>query len=298
MLLVDGNNFLWRAHHVSQDLSSNGVLTGALHVGLSMLIGMADLFPPQRVVFLWDAHPSWRKKIYPDYKGNRSEGSNEEREAVHHQMELFRYVIRHVGIWQIQREGLEADDLAGILVTGNRAMAKFLNERLTLISSDKDWFQLLDVEETVDQIRGWKGKELDRYTATRVLEKYEVPVDRWAEYLALVGDEGDNIPNVYRGMGPVTAKKIINGEKKMDPKGEKQYQTNLLLTRILRDAKDWSLVGGIDTGTRTRNGLMLVEQVLDKYELHSVWQNRRRLWEIGGWTSGAGGSPLRKEPTV
>lgn len=278
MFLVDGNNWCWRAHHVSKGLSSNGKLTGVLHVGLSMLAGMHGLFEPRRVVFLWDTNPSWRVKVYPDYKGNRNTDKQDEREAVHAQMATIREVLHNLGVWQIAVPGHEADDLAGICVTGSRG------KPITLISSDKDWFQLLE-EGRVDQVRGWKGKNLDRVTAADVLKKHDVPVEQWAAYLALVGDPGDNIPNIRKGVGPVMAKKILAGKVDMTMSERLQYDRNLQLTMVLRKANGWTVAQVLDTGERSSSSFNKVERILHQYELYSVFQNRRALWEVGGWRS-------------
>jgi len=282
MILVDGPNFTWRAHHVGKELRSKGRLTGVLHVGLGMLASMTDLFEEQRIIFLWDRSPSFRKAIYPEYKANRDYGDdNEERTAVYAQVDIFRQVLGYIGVWQLEREEHEADDLAGIVSSTHHSQRP-----ITLISSDKDWFQLLRGEHIV-LVRGWKGKTLDRWTAERVFKEHGVPAGRWHEYTALKGDEGDNIPNIRRGIGPVAAKKILAGKMIMTPAEEAVYQRNLQLTTIRRKADGWKLGLEVETGERSEQSWLKLENTLDEYELYSVFNERRKLWIIGKWKENA-----------
>lgn len=278
MILCDANNWMFRSHFAAPKLSSHGVLTGALHVGLSMLAALPNLFEPEQVMFLWDGRHSFRKNIMPTYKANRGDGNSEERQQVFKQMTVFSELLTAIGVGQLKADHLEADDLAGIITT--LLISKF--RKVTLISSDKDWFQQLGPG--VVQIRGWKGTRLDKWTTDTVQQKFHVGPKQWAEYLALVGDKSDNIPNAYRGCGPVAAVKILQGKIPLPESARKQYELNLRVTRI-RTQFQGSGIGRLDLScpSRSESGKATVEDILSEYELFKLWGEKDRLWAIGGW---------------
>ena len=275
MILVDGSNFLWRAHFAGRTLSSKGRLSGALHIGLGMLADFPKNFKPQRVIFLWDGKKSWRKKLEPSYKANRKDST--ERAAVHRQIDVFRDLLQAIGVTQVTADSMEADDLIGMLT-------KILLARkieTTIVSSDKDLFQLL--QNGVLQVRGWTGKKLDIWTRERVEFKYGVKVKDWARYLALIGDKIDNIPNACRGMGPVRAREVLNGGKGLTTEASIQYGKNLMLTTLKRDFKESGLsVDDLKVHERG-DGWSRLENVLEDYELVQLRNDRRAIYQIGGW---------------
>lgn len=232
---------------------------------------------PNKVIFLWDGPRSWRKEIYPAYKGTRHNPSND-RELVHKQIPIFKSVLHAIGITQIEVEHLEADDLAGIMV---EQLKQFSGRTQTLISSDKDWLSLL--RENVVQLRGWKGKKCDWWTADRVLKEYGVEPKDIPRYLALVGDTTDNIPNVSRGTGPVKALKIFWNKLQMTPAEQKQYDFNLRITTILRDKSHVKKTDFQQGSKRTEEDWKFFEDTLIDFELFSVWGMRKQIWELGGW---------------
>ena len=84
LMVVDGNNLLMRAIKAMEhtDLSADGVPTAAVHVFVQSLAGhVADLRPTHLLV-CWDGGAStYRRRIYPDYKGQRSSSYDTERDA-------------------------------------------------------------------------------------------------------------------------------------------------------------------------------------------------------------------------
>ncbi len=276
MILVDGPNFIWRAAFAGGALESKGRPSAALHVGLSMLAAMHGLFTPQRLVFLWDGRQSWRRKLYPEYKANRKDDALVNREAVFAQITVFQSILTCAGMMQVYVDDLEADDLAGLLVKS------FTVRPIVLLSSDKDWFQLLEVD--VTQVRGWSGSKLDVWTADRVLKEKGIPVSQWAQFLALVGDKVDNIPNAGRGIGEVKARRIVQGLDILPEPYTKQYEFNLKLTTIHTQVHQCGLKrSDFKCSAQTTEAWDRLEKLLLDYELYSVWKERRKIRDMGGW---------------
>jgi len=239
-----------------------------------MLLAMHDLFQEQRIMFLWDHKDSWRKKLYPAYKANRQADPErvKERTEVYRQIGLFREVLSAVGITQVEEQGLEADDIAGIIST----RCHLSDRPLTMVSSDKDWYQLLTSSNRI--VKGWTGKKLEEFHAEDVLKKFGVTIENWPKYQALLGESGDNIPKVCRGMGPVTACKVLAGVLPLPPEYQVQYELNLKLTTLRREGKlthKWP--------EQSKEGWKFLEGILTDYELSDLWVSRAKLWQLGKW---------------
>ena len=72
-LLIDGNNFIWRAYY-SGGIADNNVSTGILR-----FVNYAiERFTPDDVVICWDVGKSrWRSDLYPGYKSARKDKQDE-----------------------------------------------------------------------------------------------------------------------------------------------------------------------------------------------------------------------------
>lgn len=279
MILIDGNNLAWKSYYAAPLLQSRGRSTGVLHCGLTMLLHIAEFVEPDRVVFLWDSpSKSWRSAIYPLYKQNRKTDPFV-RKSVHRQIVIFKEILDLLGISHLTVSGLEADDLAGCFSNGT-------NHKYILVSGDKDWFQLLT--SNVRILRGWDGKNADWWDAARLEKEYGFSPKLWPYYLALIGDKVDNIPNVRRGMGPVTAKRLlVGGEKFLGLNNEEMdiFKRNIKLTMILRSSPKAMLP---DPVRRPHEGWVKLSGILRDYELHDVRTRMIKLFDIGGWNDRTG----------
>jgi len=274
ILLVDGNHWIWRSYFAGRNLASHEMATGALHIGLYMLSAFPSMFTPQRVVFLWDGRHPWKKKKFKEYKATRLQ-DEELRSQVYTQMAIFQKILRCCGIAQIQEDGYEADDLAGLMVGSNH------NTEIILVTGDKDWYQLLS--KNVKILKGWSGDRtgLEWVTRKTVRLKYGVKTKDWARYQALTGDAGDNIPRVRRGM---RVKKILaainDGENLcLDVTESDRYFRNLEMTTIKKDGPKLKL----DVTKQTDAGFAEFETILKQFELFQVLTKRTRIWSLGKW---------------
>jgi len=101
----------------------------------------------------------------------------------------------------------EADDSAAAAVK----LATSEGRSVVLYSSDKDWLQLVRSDDpTRPVVVRWvprrDGDEL--YDEPAVLKRFDVTSAQMCDYLAIVGDTGDNVPGV-KGVGPKGAAKIL-----------------------------------------------------------------------------------------
>tara|TARA_Y100001935_G_C17311122_1_gene516361 strand:+ start:1931 stop:4642 length:2712 start_codon:yes stop_codon:yes gene_type:complete len=240
LILVDGSSYLFRAYHALPPLTnSKGEPTGAIIGVLNMLQRLIKDFEPTYIGVVFDAPgPTFRDKIYPEYKANRSATPAD----LISQINPLLAIIKDMGLPLISVSGVEADDVIGTL--SKLACDKKIK---TIISTgDKDLAQL--VNENVTLINTMTGESLDE---NGVKNKFHVKPEQIIDYLALVGDSADNIPGVPK-CGPKTAAKwlaeyqnidniLSNAEKIKGKVGEylrnsiDQLHTSKILTTIKLD---------------------------------------------------------------
>jgi DNA polymerase-1 len=197
VMLIDANNLLIRAIHAAKAKMSddNGYLTGALVIFINMLNKHIKIIDPDRLVLCFDSGPSeYRREIYPAYKAARDYNT-----AVSNIWELTSTFLDLAGLPSIKMEGVEADDLIAYYVRNKR-----LDDRVTIVSSDKDFMQLLE---------GWvqilQPTDSEPLTPFRFRSLYGCKPEQWAQVLAITGDVSDNIPGIP-GFGVKTAIKYLN----------------------------------------------------------------------------------------
>jgi DNA polymerase-1 len=141
--------------------------------------------------------PTQRKLAYSEYKSQRPPTPDPLKVQIH----VIKELINLLGIKLLEIPGYEADDLIAYLTQ----KAKKEGFRVKIYSPDKDVLQLVE-EYQVVVINPISEEVFDE---NKVIEKFGVPPQKLADYLALVGDKTDNIEGV-KGVGPKTAINLLN----------------------------------------------------------------------------------------
>ncbi len=216
VFLVDGSSFVFRAYFqsINQDAKynyrSDGLPTGAIRLFSTKLYqfvreGAVGIRPTHLAILFDKSEDTFRKEIYPDYKGTRREPPDD----LVPQFPLMREAVRAFGLEPIEKAGFEADDLiATYAKEAEKAGADVL-----IISSDKDLMQLVtDRILFYDFESGQKGRpgyrperKIDRQG---VIDYFGVPPEQVIDVQSLVGDTSDNVPGVP-GIGIKTASALI-----------------------------------------------------------------------------------------
>jgi len=203
LVLIDGYSILHRAFYGMPDLTnSRGEHTGAVLGFLNMLGKVVEEEAPDYLAVAFDLHaPTFRHKMYKEYKGNRKPMPEELREQVPRLKEL----LAAMNILTVSREGLEADDILGIL---SKRQEKAGYE-VTIVSGDRDLLQLAS-EHIMVYLPKTKstGTIVEKYYAKDVKAAYGVTPQEFIDVKALWGDTSDNVPGVP-GIGEKTAKELI-----------------------------------------------------------------------------------------
>ena len=152
------------------------------------------------------SHHTFRTECYQEYKANREQMPD----TMQSQMGLIMEGLKAFNIPIYTKEGFEADDVIGTIVT----KASKLGHKTIILTGDQDAFQLIDKEGTVSVLIPSKG-ELINYNWAGVYNKLGIYPDQVVDYKALRGDTSDNIPGI-RGIGEKTAVKLLDRFKTLD----------------------------------------------------------------------------------
>lgn len=203
IVLIDGHSILNRAFYGLPDLTNaEGLHTNAIYGFLTIMFKLLEEEKPEYLTVAFDVHaPTFRHKIYAEYKGTRKPMADELRQ----QVPVIKEVLHAMGVKTIECAGLEADDLIGTL--SNRCENEGME--VTVISGDRDLLQLATEHVKIRIPKTKQGKtEIEDYYAKDVEERYQVTPKEFIDLKALMGDTADNIPGVP-SIGEKTATKII-----------------------------------------------------------------------------------------
>ena len=136
LVLIDGHSILNRAFFGIPDLTNaEGVHTNAVYGFLNILFKIIDEEQPDYLTVAFDVHaPTFRHRMYAEYKGTRKPMAEELRQ----QVPLMKEMLTAMGVVIVEREGYEADDILGTLA--GRAEEAGLS--VSLVSGDRDLLQI------------------------------------------------------------------------------------------------------------------------------------------------------------
>ncbi|MFI3177790.1 MAG: DNA polymerase I [Eubacteriales bacterium] len=191
IVLIDGHSILNRAFYGVPDLTNyEGLHTNAIYGFLNILFKILEEEQPQYLAVAFDLKaPTFRHKLYDQYKGTRKGMPEELRE----QVPLMKEVLTAMGIAIVSKEGYEADDVLGTLATCYEADGC----AVTLVSGDRDLLQIAskEIKIKIPKTKGGKTESYDYYEED-VWNEYHLTTKQFIELKALMGDAADNIPGV------------------------------------------------------------------------------------------------------
>jgi DNA polymerase-1 len=208
LLFIDGFNLFLRYFVVSETTNAAGELVGGFTGFLKGLKFLVKTYKPQQVFVVWEqggACPR-RKKIFPEYKENRFKNKqinslvNKESDSPLadtknriFQLQLLTKALGFLPVCQVYVSETECDDVIGYLV--KRKFADYEGNKV-IVSSDKDFYQLLDYPNVKIYDPGKKHEINKEY----VLEHIGISPKNITLARTLCGDPSDNVPGVP-GMG-------------------------------------------------------------------------------------------------
>jgi len=146
----------------------------------------------------FDSKKLWRKQIYKEYKAHRKEARDKSTIdfiAFFKVLDAFMPQMKEAftNFHLLKIDECEADDIIAILTK-----EKFKqSEKVTIISTDKDFIQLLN------------QRNVDLYNPIKKANVKSINPAKDLQIKILMGDVSDNIPSVRKGTGPKKALKIL-----------------------------------------------------------------------------------------
>jgi len=199
LVLIDGHSIINRAYYGVPLLSNaEGLHTNGIYGFLNIMFKILEEEKPDYLCVAFDVkEPTFRHKMYAEYKGTRKPMPQELRE----QVPVLQEVLSAMQIAVVKKGGYEADDILGTLA----GLGEKEGMDVTLVSGDRDLLQIASdkIKIRIPKTKGGKT-ETEDYYAKDVLEKYQVTPLQFIELKALMGDTSDNIPGVPK-VGEKTA---------------------------------------------------------------------------------------------
>jgi len=210
-MIIDALNQFLRAYIVNPTITPNGDPVGGTAGFLKILQKLCREIKPDKIIICWDGKggSQRRKAVNKNYKSGRKplrlnrdiKHLTEEQELqnkIWQQVRLVDY-LNNFPITQLMFEFVEADDVISFVCQ----MPDLKGWQKIIVSSDKDFFQLLD-EETI-AYRPTQGEVLNK---NNIIEKFGIHPTNFALARAIVGDQSDNLEGVP-GIGlPTVAKRL------------------------------------------------------------------------------------------
>jgi DNA polymerase-1 len=284
IFLCDGHNLAFRAFYGIRELSrSDGFPTNMIHGWVRSFWRLEDDFSPDEIwVFFDRGGCPQRESILPEYKANRGSPP----EGFSEQLEYVKQLTGAMGYGWAEKEGLEADDL---IATKTKELRGEGTE-VTIVSSDKDLAQLVSPgvrqllpPPTANPRIGWRMLDEEG-----VNEKFGVSPASILDYLAIIGDQSDNIPGLS-GVGPKTAVKwiqqfgdmenLIANAGRLTPKRfcsvvyerREDLRRNLELIRLISDAEySETAPGPVDMNK--------LEEIFTAMEMSKSWEEAQKRY--------------------
>ena len=286
LFLIDGHALIFKMYYAFMGrpmVNSKGIDTSILFGFTKYLLELLDREKPEAIVVGFDPPGgTFRNKMYPEYKANRSETP----QLVIDALEPLTNIVKAMNIPVLMIPGFEADDVLGSVAK------QFSSEQwdVYMVTPDKDYGQL--IAEHIYQIRpGKSGSDAEILGVEQVCAKWNISCpSQVIDVLTLCGDSADNIPGVP-GVGPVGAAKLLNKYgtlqeiyshiDQLTPKQResfKQAEEYIWLSRELVTIKtDIEIPCTIDQ-MRTEIGYSAaLESLFDEYEFPSLKRLVRKI---------------------
>jgi DNA polymerase-1 len=199
LLILDANSILHRVYHALPPLTTKkGELVNAIYGFLLVLFRVIKEFKPDYVCACFDfPAKTFRHEKFKEYKAQRPPCPKD----LASQIPKLKEILEAFKIPFFEKEGYEADDLIGTIVSKCQGLEKII------VSGDLDNLQLVSKETKVFVLSGVKKSIL--YDEKEVEKKYQgLKPEQIPDFKALVGDPSDNIPGVP-GIGEKTAIKLL-----------------------------------------------------------------------------------------
>jgi len=203
LFLIDGSALAYRSYYAFAQnplKTKRGENTSVVYGFATTILRILSKEQPTHLAVVLDSkEPTFRHKMYADYKANRPSMPEEMVE----QLPRLNELLRVMDVATLRKPGYEADDL----IATAAVKAEQMGWEVVIVTGDKDLFQLVDEKTRVLNLKkvSEAGEWIDREA---VKGKMGVYPEQIVDLMALTGDSTDNVPGVT-GVGPKTALQLL-----------------------------------------------------------------------------------------
>ena len=202
VMIIDGLNTFIRSWTTNPTMNEDGDHTGGVIGSLKSIAFQIREFNPTRVVVLFDGKggSAGRKKIFEGYKAGRTNNrfrvnrqypemmsEEDEQISMKRQFVWLADMLDSLPITTMIYDGIEADDVIGHI--SKQILGE--DEECVIVSTDKDFLQLVDDKTTV-----YSPTKKKTYTPQVILDEFGVHPKNFLIYRVLDGDKSDNVPGI------------------------------------------------------------------------------------------------------
>ena len=211
VLLIDGMNLFIRVFSAIPTTNEDGVHVGGIVGFLRSLAFSINMIRPTRIIVVFDGKggSNRRRKIFPQYKMGRKMSyrlnrandyltRNEEQQMMIRQLNRVVEYLECLPITIVNMENNEADDVIGYCTKH-----VFKDNKTTILSTDKDFLQLVDKNTKL-----YSPTKKIMYDEDKVFEEYGIHPKNFLLFRMFDGDKSDGIPGV-NGVGMKTLTKLF-----------------------------------------------------------------------------------------
>ena len=211
VVVIDALNMFIRNYIVNPMISTNGNPIGGAVGFINSVKKLMRESKPDQVIICWDGAggSQKRRQTVKEYKKGRKplrknyevEGMSEqsEKENMVWQQRILMEMLNEMPIIQLMLDRVEADDIISMIV----GSPKYKGWQKVIVSSDKDFLQLLDDETVL-----YRPIQKKAWTKNTVIEEYGISPENFVIARAIAGDKSDNLAGIKGAGLPTIAKRL------------------------------------------------------------------------------------------
>ena len=193
VLVLDGLNVFYRHWAANPSMDNNGEHVGGIVGFLKGIQLLCERYQPSDVVVAWEGGGSQRRRsVNSSYKSGRKPGKlnrfyeediPDTVENRNSQVARLVSLLRKAGVKQAYVSDCEGDDIIAYMVN-----AVFRDHNCVIVSTDKDFFQLID-----ERVKVWSPGSKKEWNIESVIENFGVHPENFCLARCFVGDVSDGL---------------------------------------------------------------------------------------------------------
>ena len=245
VVFIDGLNLFLRNFAILNFVNSSGTHIGGLAGFLRSLGALINQIQPTSIYIVFDGvgASTNRRYLLPEYKTGRNlnritnwdifEDIGDENDAKVDQIIRLIQYLKCLPVKVVSMDKVEADDIIAYM---SKDMAKRFNTKSYIVSSDRDFLQLVD-----DNVTVYRPIEREFYDPRTVKEKFGIVPENFIHYKVLLGDASDKVPGI-KGLGKKGVLKrfpeLADGPMPFDrlfDLSEERLKESVVYARVIQD---------------------------------------------------------------